>query len=99
MMATSRFRLSVLQIFAALAILPLGFTVVSWSVAQSPRQNPAIPPDWPAAVANHGTFYRWPLGTIADSPVLFALCTALLIICVLFLIISTVRAGTRAMSS
>jgi hypothetical protein len=82
MMATSRFRLSVLKIFAALAILPLGFTVVSWSVAQSPRQNPTIPVDWPAGVPNHGEFYRWPFGTIHDSPLLFALSVALLIVCV-----------------
>jgi hypothetical protein len=90
-MSTSRFRLSFFQILAAIALIPLGFAVISWVAAQSPAQNQRIPAEWPAGVPNHGEFYRWPLGTVHDSPVLFCVCVILLIACLLFLIISSSR--------
>ena len=98
-MVTSRYRLAVLQLIAAIAFLPLGFVVISWYAAVSPRENPGVPANWPAGVPNHGEFYRWPFGTTHDSPVLFALSVALLLCCVLFLIISGIRATLRATST
>jgi hypothetical protein len=99
MMAPSRFRVNALQLIAAIALLPLGFVVISWYAAESPHDNPSIPAAWPAGVPAHGEFYRWPLGTIHDSPILFASCAALLFACVLFLIISGMRAAPRAAST
>src|SRR5437868_8053268 len=97
-MCTSRFYVWGLQLIAAVAMLPLGFVVVSWFAAQSPRQNENIPADWPAGVASHGEYYRWPFGTIHDSPFAFVFCLLLLIICVVFLASSGVRASRRASS-
>jgi len=77
--------LSSFQTFAALAMFPLGFAVVSWLAAESPKDNPSIPANWHAGVPNHGEFYQWPLGTVADSPVAFAACALLLVGCVVFL--------------
>jgi hypothetical protein len=95
MMSRSRFCVWGLQLVAALAMLPLGFVVVSWFAAQSPRENHNIPADWPAGVPNHGEYYRWPFGTIHDSPIAFSVCLLLLIMCVLFLIYSGLRASGK----
>jgi len=97
-MGPSRYRLTVFQLLAAIAFLPLGFVVISWYAAVSPHDDPGVPAGWPAGVPNHGEYYRWPLGTIHDSPVLFALSVALLLLCVLFLAISGIRASSRATS-
>ena len=98
-MPSSRYRLGVLQLIAAIAFLPLGFVVISWYAAESPHENPSIPAAWPAGVPNHGEFYRWPLGTVHDSPILFALSVALLLFCVFFLITSGIRAASRTTST
>src|SRR5690349_15376568 len=98
MMGTSRYRLAVVQLVAAIAFLPLGWVVISSYAAVSPHEDPRVPASWPAGVPNHGEYYRWPLGTIHDSPVLFALSVALLLLCWLFLIISGIRASLGATS-
>jgi hypothetical protein len=94
-MGTSRIWLVLLPVIAALALLPLVFAAISWFVAESPRQNPRIPSDWPAGVANHGEFYRWPLGTVQDSPILFGICVLLLATCLIFLIRTGIRASSQ----
>ena len=89
---TRRLRLSLLQILAALAMFPLFFAFVSWLAAESPKDNSTVPASWKAGVMNHGQFYQWRFGTISDSPVAFASCTILLAGCLLFLIVSSIRA-------
>ena len=69
----------VFSVIAWLAWVPLGFVVVSWMAAESPRDNHEIPPSWRAGVADHGSYYRWPPGTVRDAPFAFAGCVLLLI--------------------
>jgi hypothetical protein len=84
--------LSSIQVITAIAIFPLGFAVISWLAAESPKDNPSIPAHWRAGVPNHGGFYQWPFGTVSDGPIEFAVCLLVFIGSVLFLGISAFRA-------
>jgi hypothetical protein len=84
--------LSLIQVITAIAIFPLGFAVISWLAAESPRDNPSIPAHWRAGVPSHGEFYQWSVGTVADSPFEFAVCLLVFIGSVLFLGISAFHA-------
>lgn len=76
---------------AWLAWVPLGAVVMCWIAAESPRDNHAIPDDWLAGVADHGTYFEWPLGTVRDSPLAFAWTVLLLTGCAVLFVVGGSR--------
>lgn len=79
---------SIAQLAVAFLILPTGFIWISWFCAEIPK-NTHLPLGWKAGVINHGQYYEWPLGTVADNPIGFIFCSVLLFGEVIFLIYST----------
>ena len=87
-----------MQIIVAILIFPIGFVWISWLNAKGPTEA-HLPTTWKAGVVNHGQYYSWPFGTVADNPIGFSVCSLVLLIGVGFLIYSSLRSKDVTVSS
>ena len=80
-----------IQIACALSAFPLGYMVVNWMAAEHPTMANGILSDCESGVMNHGHYHRWPLGTVADHPLLFGMTVTFLFITIIIMVLLAIH--------